>query len=215
MKNGRRKNLLLGILVAASLTMILFVPCAQALNQSFSDGILNFVIISGTPDVVKPGETVAVSISAKLVDSVNESDVLHVRLFVDTNSEPSKLVTQGDLVLPAGPNASTANGTYSVSIPADAISNTYLYATLSDNSHVYTKISIALIQTHTNSELQSQVNSLQSQNDSLQATNNTTTLLLYIALAVAALFIVTTVYILSLTMRGKKNRPTPMSTPSS
>jgi hypothetical protein len=216
MKTIRRKQLLIGTLLTAFLVTLVLVPAAQALSSSFNDSAINYLVVSGTPDAVKPGGTVTVVVTAKLSDLYNESDVLHIKIFADTASESAKVLSQGDLVLPAGPNATAATATYSVSIPSDAITNTYLYATINDNLRMYSRISLSLIQPHTYSELQSQINTLQSQNNDLRATNSTTNLLLYIALAVAALFIVTTVYILSLTLRGtKKRRQNELSSSSS
>jgi hypothetical protein len=211
MKKGLSK-LLVSILLLTTLASLLFVPSTQALNSSYSDYTMSYLTVSSSADVVKPGNTLTVSIIAKLSDVINGSDVLHIQIFADTVSKPSTILSESDLVLSPGPNATEKSAQYAVSVPSDIIPNTYIYATINDTTHVYSRIALSLVQPSTYSELQAQIHQLQSQNEDLQSTNNTNILLLYIALAVAALFIVTTVYILSLTFRAKKKQATTLPT---
>jgi hypothetical protein len=214
MKTGSKK-IFISITFAAVLALLVLAPTAQALSFNTSDSSLSYLIVSATPDVSKPGDsalgTVSVTVTGKLSGASNQSDTFHIKLYVDTTSQPAKTVAEGDLVLPADATEGTAH--FSVAIPSDAINNTYLHMDLIDSVKSYSKISLALIQNPTYSEIQSTIQTqrtnildLQSNVQTLESNNNTTTLVMYIAIFVAVVFIVTTVYILSLTLRVKKSK---------
>ena len=204
MKTGHKKQLYIIIAVTAFLISLLSVPSTQALNFSSSDNSLNYLIVTGTPDLAKPGDTISVIITGKLAVASNASDTFQITFIVDTASQPAKTITNGNLVLPG--DATEATSSFSIAIPTDTITNTYLYMTMRDDSRTYSKIPITLIQNPTYLELQTQ-------NNDLQSSNNTLSILMYIAIFVAVIFIITTVYILSLTFKAKKNKNQNPNTP--
>jgi hypothetical protein len=213
MKKGFSKLLAVTLLLAM-FTSVMLVQQATAINSSYGDGDLNYLAVSSNPDVVKQGATVNIAVNAKLADNLNQTDIFHVKVYADTANETAKMLADGYLILNSPVNETAPAGQYltTVVIPTDAITNTYVYATISDQTgRTYSRITLALIQPNTYYELQNQLDQLQAQNNSLQSTNNTTTLLLYVTLAVAAIFIVTTGYIISLTIKAKKKQNTPLS----
>jgi hypothetical protein len=208
MKKGFSKLLAVTLLLAM-FTSVMLVQQATAINSSYGDGDLNYLAVSSNPDVVKQGATVNIAVNAKLADNLNQTDIFHVKVYADTANETAKMLADGYLILNSPVNETAPAGQY---LTTDAITNTYVYATISDQTgRTYSRITLALIQPNTYYELQNQLDQLQAQNNSLQSTNNTTTLLLYVTLAVAAIFIVTSGYIISLTIKAKKKQNTPLS----
>ena len=214
MKTGYKKQVCLIIAVTAFLILLVSVSPAEALNFSSSDNSLNYLIVTGTPDLAKPGDTIFITVKGKLAAASNISDTFQITFYVDTSSQPAKIITNGNLALPG--DATEATVSFSIAVPTDTIDNTYLYMTMSDYSRTYSKIPITLIQDPAYFELQTQ-------NSDLQSSNNTLSILMYIAIFVAVIFIITTVYILSLTFKAKKSKsqnpntsvqPKPMSTES-
>jgi preprotein translocase subunit SecG len=209
MKMGRRKQIGAFIVATAFLTLILLAPSARALAFNATDASLSYIVVSGNPDVAKPGETVSVSVTGKLAIISNVSDTLHITIYVDSLTQPSQVISEGDLVLSADATERTAH--ISVAIPTDVINNTYLYMSLTDNSRTYSKISLSLIQNPTYFDLQVQNSNLQTRNNELESSSGTLNFLLYTAIFVAVIFIITTVYILSLTFRSKRNKKEPQT----
>jgi heme/copper-type cytochrome/quinol oxidase subunit 2 len=70
---------------------------------------------------------------------------------------------------------------------------------MSDDWRIFSKITVSLVQNPTYFELKTQ-------NSDLQSSNDTLSVLMYIAIFVAIVFIATTVYILSLTFKAKKSK---------
>jgi hypothetical protein len=192
-----KKTVLFCILAFAVLASAFLAPTAQALNFNASDNLINYLIVSASPDTTKPGATVVVNVSGKLGANSSGIDIFHIQLFVDTVAGPGKIVAEGNLVLPNDGNAGTA--TYSAVIPSDAIDNTYLYLNMNDGNRSYARVSLSLIQNPTYTEIQSE-------NQSLKSNNDTLTILLYIAVFVTVVFAVATAYILALTFKSKKNK---------
>ncbi len=201
---GRKSLIAVGLLAVLFSAPSIFVPSARALSFNASDVSMNYLIVSGTPDVIEPGGAVSVNVTAKLSANSSEQDVFRITLLVDTDAEMGKIVSQGDLILPSDGTPATAR--FSVAIPSDAINNTYLYLNMNDGSKSYSKISISLIQNPSYLALQSKVQILQSQNSNLRQANNDLSIIMYAAIFVAIVFIVTTSYILVLTFRAKKNK---------
>ena len=195
---------IVAFLVQTVLALLILVPTTQALSFNTSDLSLNYLIVSGAPDIVTPGATVVVSVTGKLPENSSTQDIFRISLFVDTASEPGKVVGEGDLLLPN--DGTPGNATFSVAIPANAIVDTYLYMSLNDNFRSYSKISISLIQSLSYPELKLEV-------QKLQAENSTITILMYIAIFVAAVFIVSTVYIIAITFKANKRQRTKLAVP--
>ena len=207
MKTGHKRQVYALSVITAFIALLALSPSTQALGFNSSDKDVNYLIVKGSPDLAKPGDTISINVAGKLAAASNVSDIFHITLYVDTTSQPSKIITEGNLILPADATEGTVQ--FSVAIPSDTIDNTYLYMSLSDGWRTYSKISISLIQLIQNPtylELQKQNAELQKQNANLQSTNDTLSILFYIATFVAAIFIITTVYILFLTFRAKKNK---------
>ena len=207
MKTGHKRQVYALSVITAFIALLALSPSTQALGFNSSDKDVNYLIVKGSPDLAKPGDTISINVAGKLAAASNVSDIFHITLYVDTTSQPSKIITEGNLILPADATEGTVQ--FSVAIPSDTIDNTYLYMSLSDGWRTYSKISISLIQliqSPTYLELQNQNAELQKQNANLQSTNDTLSILFYIATFVAAIFIITTVYILFLTFRAKKNK---------
>jgi hypothetical protein len=206
MGKGRTKKILASILITAFVVLFASSPAVQALDFTCNDEFFAYLIVSGSPDIVKLGEIVQVVVTGKLTGLFNVSATLHIALFVDTATNPREVIAQGDLFLPA--DASESNATFSVAIPTNAISNTYLTASVTETFRSYSQIHISLIQNPPYDELRSQVQSLQAQNNDLQASNSFISTVLYIAVFVAAMFIAATGYILFLTFKAKKKKET-------
>jgi len=207
MKTGHKRQVYALSVITAFIALLALSPSTQALGFNSSDKDVNYLIVKGSPDLAKPGDTISINVAGKLAAASNVSDIFHITLYVDTTSQPSKIITEGNLILPADATEGTVQ--FSVAIPSDTIDNTYLYMSLSDGWRTYSKISIShiqLIQNPTYLELQNQNAELQKQNANLQSTTDTLSILFYIATFVAAIFIITTVYILFLTFRAKKNK---------
>ncbi len=213
MKARNKSHRLLSVAFFSLFIAFILVPTVQALSFNTSDLSLNYLVVTGTPDVVKPGASVVVTVSGKLSANSSGQDVFHIKILVDTIGGPAKTVAQGDLILRA--DGTVGNYTASVAIPVDSINDTYLYMTMSDGLKSYSQISIALIQNPTYSELETQIQTLQSQNKDLQSESGTASILMYVSILVAVIFIITTAYILALTYRAKKGKregqPTPQT----
>jgi hypothetical protein len=197
MKTGCQKQICALSVLTVFIALLAAAPSAQALGFNSSDYSLSYLIVTGSPDVVKPGEAVSVNMMGKLAVASNASDIIHVRFFADTASKPSEVIMEGDLILPA--DATEGTRQFSVTIPSDVINNTWLYMSMSDDWRIFSKITISLVQNPTYFELKSQ-------NSDLQSSNDTLSVLMYIAIFVAIVFIATTVYILSLTFKAKKSK---------
>jgi hypothetical protein len=212
MKEGHKKQVFTVIFVTAFVVAFVLAPSVQALSFNCGDNFVNYVTVSGSPNLAKPGDAVIVNVSGKLAFNVtSQADTFHVKFFVDTLTEPQKPVAEGDLVLPADSSIGTAQ--YSIAIPANVINNTYLYMSLNDGIRTYAQISVALIQNPTYPDLQSQVqnlqstnNALQSINNNLQSSNNSLTTIVYLVALIAIIFVATTVSMLALTFRANKRR---------
>jgi hypothetical protein len=195
------------MVVTAFWAFVASAPSAQALGFNASDSSLSYLVVSCSRDLAKQGETLSISVTGKLAAVSNVSDTFHITIYVDSSTQPSQAISEGDLVLSADATEGTAH--FSVAVPSDAINNTYLYMSLTDNSRTYSKISLSLIQSPTYFDLQAQNSDLQTRNDELESSNSALNILLYIAIFVAVIFIITTVYILSLTFRSKRNKKEP------
>jgi hypothetical protein len=204
MNSGHAKKFFTVIFVTAVIASTLLAPQAQALKFNFSDDSLSYLVVSGTPDTSKPGDTVSVSVSGKLAVETNESILAHVKFYVDAISEPKKLISEGGLLLPANTDEGAAQ--YSVAIPSNVINGTYLYMSITVGVKTFPIIYVSLVQNPAYSELQSQLRTLQAQKSDLEASNSNLTAIVYIAVLVAVIFIATTAYILMLTFRVNKNR---------
>ena len=213
-KEGHKKHIIMIIFATAILSTLVFTPSVQALSFNCSDNFVNYVTVSGSPDLAKPGDSITINVSGKLtLNATSQADTFHVKFLVDTLTETQKPIAEGDLVLPADSSVGTSQ--YSIAIPADVINNTYLYMSMTDGVRIYAQVSITLIQNPTYPDLQSQVQSLYSINNNLKSSNNSLTIIVYIAALVAAIFAVTTVYILTLTFRANKRRKEKVALPVS
>jgi hypothetical protein len=212
MKERHKKQVFMVIFVTAVVAALVLAPSVQALSFNCGDNFVNYVTVSGSLDLAKPGDTVIVNVSGKLAFNVtSQADTFNIKFFVDTLTEPQKTVTEGDLVLPADSSIGTAQ--YSIAIPTDVINNTYLYMSMNDGIRTYAQISITLIQNPTYPDLQFQVQNLQSTNNALQSinnnlrsSNNSLTTIVYIIAFIALIFVATTVSMLALTFRANKRR---------
>ena len=178
----------------------------KALNFNFSGDSLSYLVISCGPDVVKPGGTINVTVSAKLAVETNQSETAHITIYVSTVSEPEKVITQGDLTLPADASANTAQ--YTNAIPGDAVNNTYVQMKITHGTKTFSGIALSLVQNPTYFELRDQAQNLQAQNKNLMSTTDTMSQFAYIATFVAIVFIAATAYIIALTLRAGKKRKT-------
>jgi len=154
MKTGKKKQLFALIAATAFLALFTLAPSAQALKFNSSDFTLNYLIVTGTPDLAKPGDTISISVAGKLAMPTNVTEIFQITFYVDTVTQPAKTITNGNLVLPEDATEGTAH--FSIAIPSDTLNNTYLYMTISDGSRTYSKISITLIQNPTYFELEVQ-----------------------------------------------------------
>jgi hypothetical protein len=189
------------IIITVILTVSVLASSAQALDFEFNGDNLNYLMVSCNPDIVKPGPggTVDVSVTAKLAVATNQTEVMHITIYVDTASETRKTITEGDIILPE--NMDPAKAQYTVIVPSDAINNTYVQIRINYASRIYSGISLALIQNPTYNELTTQIQNLES-------TNNTISLFAYIATFVAIIFIAATAYIVALTLKASKKPKT-------
>lgn len=177
MRKQSRKRIVESILVFGVLGLLILIPNVKALSFTYNDDVWTYLIVSG-PDLTKAGNTESYTVSGKL--SVSASGFVHIRFWLDTSSQLSKVVLEED-VLPSGTRDAgyTFTKTYQVFIPTDAINNKYIYAKMDTSTRHFSNFGISLVQDPTYSELQSQVTSLQSQVNSLQGqvsslqTNNT------------------------------------------
>ncbi len=198
-------------MVGAFLAILALAPCAFALTFSGGDSFISYFVVSGSPDVARPGDTAQIRVTGKLV-LPGQPDILHIAIYADTTSGIGSVVTEGDLMLPG--DATEASSQYSVALPLNVINNTYLYLKASDGTRSYSKIPVTLIQNPTYSELlgtnknlQAQVGNLTSQVETLKSDNSTLTVLLYVAVAVTVIFILTTFYIIVSVVRTKAKAP--------
>ncbi len=212
MKTASKKRAFICLSVALflSFSLLLLSPSAQALNSTFIDPGLGYLTVTASVDFAKPGDTIQIDLSGKLLASANQSDTLTVSVYVATTSNPAQLITQGSLILPADATQGTA--AFSVAVPEGAIVGGYVYLTVSDQTRTYTHVYLCQIQDPTYAELhsqvqslQSEVQSLQSQVKSLQTDNN---VLIYITAAVVVIFVVALVFIFRIASKGVKRAKT-------
>jgi len=156
-----------GILIVGILSMASLTPNAKAHSVTYNDDVWTYLIVSG-PDLTKPGDTESYTVSGRL--SVTAYGSVHIKFWLDTSSEPNKVILEEDALSYGTYSAGyTFTKTYQVFIPADAINNKYIYAKLDTTSRHFSNFGISLIQNPTYTELQSQVTLLQSQVNSLQS----------------------------------------------
>jgi FtsZ-binding cell division protein ZapB len=167
MRKQSRKRIVESILVFGVLGLLILIPNVKALSFTYNDDVWTYLTVSG-PDLTKAGNTESYTVSGKL--SVTASGSVHIRFWLDTSSQLSKIVLEED-VLPSGTYGAgyTFTKTYQVFIPADAINNKYIYAKMDTSTRHFSNFGISLVQNPTYSELQSQVASLQSQVSNLQS----------------------------------------------
>lgn len=210
MKTASKKRALMRLSVALvlSFSLLLLAPSAQALNSTFNDPGLGYLTVTASLDTAKLGDTVQIDLTGRLLAATNQSDTLTISVYVATASDPAQLITQGSLILPADGTQGLA--AFSVAVPAGAIVGGYVYLTVSDQARMYTHVYLCQVQDPTYAELQSQV-------QSLEADNN---LLLYIIVTIVVIFIVALAFIFRLVSistkkekRHKRNlfRRTPQS----
>jgi hypothetical protein len=208
MKTANKKRALFRLLIALilSFSLLLPVPHAQALNSTFIDPGLGYLTVTASVDFAKPGDTIQINLTGRLLAGVNQSDTLTVSVYVATTSDPAHLITQGSLVLPADATQNTA--AFSVAIPESAVVGGYVYLTVSDQTRMYTHVYLCLVQDPTYAELQLQVQSLQLQVQSLQSqvelVREDNNVLLYVTAGVVMIFVVAFVFIFRIVSKAIK-----------
>ncbi|MCW4009688.1 MAG: hypothetical protein NWF05_03590 [Candidatus Bathyarchaeota archaeon] len=200
----RFRWILPAILITAILASSVLAPTAQALTFEFTGNNLSYLKVSCSPDNVKPGGTINVTVTAKLLFVTNESNIAHIKIYTDTTAEPRKTITEGDMVIPMDATVGTAQ--YSVSIPTNAINNTYIQMRIDYDGETFSGINLALIQNPTYNDLMAIALILQSQNNKLTENNNTINLFAYVATFIAIVFIASTAYIIAITLKANKKR---------
>ncbi len=151
------------VLVVQGLSAAL--PTARALSLNYTDDVWAYLTVSG-PDLTRPGSVEAYIVSGKL--TVTMTGYVHITFWLDTSSQASKVVYEDDAMSP-GPSGAgyTFTKIYQVFIPADAIDNRHVYVKLDVSGKHFSSFAISLVQNQTNSELLSQIASLQSQLNNL------------------------------------------------
>lgn len=197
MKKLHKKHLSALNLLTVLAVLIAFAPSVQALGFNLSDYSLSYLIVTGSPDIVKPGDIVTITVRGMLAVESITSESLNVKFFADTSSTPQEVIMEGTLVLPA--DATEEARQFSVTIPSTAIHNTWLTMSVGSDWSLYSKITVSQIQNPTYSELKTQ-------NEELQSSNSTLNLLMYTAVFIAIVFIIATIYIMFLTLRANKKK---------
>ncbi len=162
MKNKNAVTILAVIIFA----LLIVVPSTKALTFSYSSGDWSSLTITGNPNIVKPGDTLTLTISGTLTDQSQSTTVnLNLVVFADTVSQPSKIIA----ALPLSTSDGSLSASYQIPVPSDSINNTYLFANITNGNQPLLKTTLALIQNPTYVELQQQITELQIQVDSLTA----------------------------------------------
>ena len=168
MRTINKKQAIVSILAILVLASLLLAPSTNALGLNYSDNFFNYLSVTSSADVTKPGNFTTVTISGKLL--VSQSAIFEVRFYVDTTAQLSALIGSTYLVLPVNYGVGTV--IYPILIPLGALNNTYVYASISNGTTVFSRVPITLVQNPTYSELQLQVSQLQSNVSSLTAQLN-------------------------------------------
>lgn len=160
------KKMLFAVIAWVLVALIVLAPSTKAFNYSYTDNFLTYFGVSSSPDIVSPGGTVSANITGLLRDS-SQSVVFHITYYVDTSSQTYKLVNAQDLYLSGN---SIPNIAYTqITVPLDALSNTFVYAVISNGTITFSKVPIALVLNPTYSALQTQNLQLQANLTSLGA----------------------------------------------
>lgn len=165
MMSLNRKQTFVSVLSMVVLASLVLVPTTKAIGITYNDSYFNYLSVSSNEDVTKPGNFTTVTITGKLL--VNQSAVFEVRFYVDTTAQQATTIGSTYLVLPVNYGVGTV--IYPILIPTGALNNTYVYATISNGTTIFSKIPVTLVQNPTYSELQVQLSQLQSSVSSLNA----------------------------------------------
>jgi hypothetical protein len=174
MKKQLKQLAIAFFVVIGVLSVVCAVPKGNALTVNYGDDYWNHVIVTG-PDTVEPGNVESYTVEAKLRLQANTA--VKVTFIVDTASEQSKIILEETPVpflnYPGGGAGyvagATFSKTYKVTIPNDAINNTFVRCNIgTELASVSTAVS--WVQDPTYSSLQDQISSLNSTLAILQST---------------------------------------------
>jgi hypothetical protein len=168
------KKVLFVTLLLWAATSLFFFSNVNALEESFSyqDATLGYFSVTSNQSVAKPDSVITVSLIGLLSATTppSLSVVFHVTFSVDTFSQSARVLNEQDMVIDSKSTYKTSIA--QVVIPADALNNVYVYATITNGTIALSRIPVVLVQNLTYSELQTIVTDLNSSLTSQQSTNS-------------------------------------------
>jgi predicted nuclease with TOPRIM domain len=173
------KKALVATLLFFTIVAMLFSTVPSVSAFSYQDSLLSYLSVTSSQDTAKPSSVISATVMGMLASTVpnGESIVFHIAFSVDTFSQAPKTLTEQDLVI----NSKTTfrSSVAQIVIPSDALNGAYIYASITNGTITFSKIPIAVVQSPLYSELQTQVNSLntslisQQYNNTVLANKNT------------------------------------------
>jgi len=140
---------------------LILAPAAKALSFNYSDNLLGYFSVTCSSDIAQPESVITANITGRLSSTTAASQVVfHITYTVDTTSQLSKILNEQDMVIDS--KTILKNSLSQIVIPSNAVNNAYVFAAVTNNSIVFAKIPIALVQNPTYLVLQSQVSNLNS-----------------------------------------------------
>jgi predicted nuclease with TOPRIM domain len=167
MKLGNLIKAIAPLLLVSMFLSLFLSPTANATNFTYSDSVLGYFSVACSPDLAKPGDVLTANVTGRLAAVTTVTSVVfHITYSIQTSSSPAKILNEQDMVID---NKTTSKSSITqIVIPADALNNVYVYATVTNGTVTFSKIPLALNQNPTYSDLQAQVANLSSSLNSQQ-----------------------------------------------
>jgi peptidoglycan hydrolase CwlO-like protein len=171
MKTGYTKKALVTILAGLIFASVILAPSAKALTFNFTDASSVDLTVSTSSNVIESGDMVTFTVTLTLNTFLNGN--AHARIWLNNSAQVAVNLVNQDLMTSKNWSAGTSfNLPYTVVIPTNVANNNYVYATIDVGTKHFSNLVIALVQSPTYFELQTQIIQLQGNVTSLAAQVN-------------------------------------------